>query len=55
MHGWLVPAGSVEELTNALREVLDTPVETLMHMGREDENACFSDTTPIAKHGFWRH
>ena len=35
VHGWLVPAGSVEELTNALREVLDTPVETLMHMGRE--------------------
>jgi glycosyltransferase involved in cell wall biosynthesis len=33
-HGWIVPAGSVEELARALREVLDTPAENLTRMGR---------------------
>jgi glycosyltransferase involved in cell wall biosynthesis len=32
--GWLVPAGNVDELTCALREVLATPVERLTQMGR---------------------
>ena len=34
VNGWLVPAGSVEALTEALREVLATPVERLAAMGR---------------------
>lgn len=34
-HGWLTKPGSVEELTVALREMLDTSVETLAQMGRE--------------------
>jgi colanic acid/amylovoran biosynthesis glycosyltransferase len=33
--GWLVPAGSVDELTKAIREALKSPVETLARMGRE--------------------
>jgi colanic acid/amylovoran biosynthesis glycosyltransferase len=33
--GWLVPAGSVEGLTRALREVLDTPVTALTAMAAE--------------------
>jgi glycosyltransferase involved in cell wall biosynthesis len=33
--GWLVPASSVEGLANAIREVLDTRIETLERMGRE--------------------
>jgi colanic acid/amylovoran biosynthesis glycosyltransferase len=32
--GWLVPAGSVERLTDALREVIEAPVERLEAMGR---------------------
>jgi glycosyltransferase involved in cell wall biosynthesis len=32
-HGWLVPAGDVDALVNALRDCLCTPVETLMRMG----------------------
>ncbi len=32
--GWLVPAGSVEELTAAMRTALQLPVEQLEHMGR---------------------
>lgn len=32
--GWLVPAGSLDELTAALREVLEAPVERLEAMGR---------------------
>lgn len=38
-NGWLVPAGSVEALAQAMREVLDTPHERLQAMGlcgRED-------------------
>lgn len=34
-QGWLVPAGSVDELTVALCEMLETPVERLTQMGRE--------------------
>jgi glycosyltransferase involved in cell wall biosynthesis len=33
-HGWLVPAGSVEELSSALRELLTTPTEQLDAMGK---------------------
>ena len=32
--GWLVPAGSVDELTDALRQALETPVDRLEAMGR---------------------
>ncbi len=32
--GWLVPPGSVEALTEAMRTVLNAPVETLEQMGR---------------------
>jgi colanic acid/amylovoran biosynthesis glycosyltransferase len=32
-HGWLVPAGHVEALADAMRACLDTPVETLSRMG----------------------
>lgn len=32
--GWLVPAGSVEELTAAMRSALQSPVEKLEQMGR---------------------
>ena len=31
--GWLVPAGSVEELARAMREALETPAERLAEMG----------------------
>ena len=33
--GWLVPAGSVDELARAMREALSSPVEELARMGRE--------------------
>lgn len=33
-NGWLVPAGSVEALADALREVLATPTETLVAYGQ---------------------
>ena len=32
--GWLVPASSLDQLTAALREVLEAPVERLESMGR---------------------
>jgi len=32
--GWLVPAGSIDLLTEAMRSVLQTPVEKLQQMGR---------------------
>ena len=34
VNGWLVPAGSVEDLTKVLQEVLAVPVERLTEMGR---------------------
>jgi glycosyltransferase involved in cell wall biosynthesis len=34
-NGWLVPAGSVDRLVEALREVLAAPVEQLARMGQE--------------------
>lgn len=34
VNGWLVPAGSVEHVAQAMREVLDTPVDKLTEMGR---------------------
>jgi glycosyltransferase involved in cell wall biosynthesis len=33
--GWLVPAGSVEDLAEAMREALATPIADLERMGRE--------------------
>lgn len=33
-HGWLVPAGSVDELTAAMEDVLSRPVDELAPMGR---------------------
>lgn len=33
--GWLVPAGSIDALTKALREVLDTPAATLTIVAAE--------------------
>jgi len=33
-NGWLVPAGSVEALVEALRQVLDTPSARLAELGR---------------------
>jgi glycosyltransferase involved in cell wall biosynthesis len=33
--GWLVPAGSVEALVEAMREALATPIPELERMGRE--------------------
>jgi colanic acid/amylovoran biosynthesis glycosyltransferase len=32
-HGWLVPAGDVEALADAMQDCLDAPVETLVRMG----------------------
>ena len=32
--GWLVPSGSVEELTQAMRRVLESPVDKLTQMGK---------------------
>jgi colanic acid/amylovoran biosynthesis glycosyltransferase len=32
-HGWLIPAGDVDELTDAMLNCLDTPAERLMVMG----------------------
>jgi glycosyltransferase involved in cell wall biosynthesis len=32
--GWLVPAGSIEALTEAMKTVLETPREQLEHMGK---------------------
>lgn len=34
-NGWLVPAGSVDELADAMQEVLSTPAETLERMGEQ--------------------
>jgi len=34
VNGWLVPAGSIDGLTAAFRECLQTPVERLSEMGR---------------------
>jgi colanic acid/amylovoran biosynthesis glycosyltransferase len=33
-NGWLVPAGDVETLVNAMQQVLDAPLQTLQAMGR---------------------
>jgi colanic acid/amylovoran biosynthesis glycosyltransferase len=35
VSGWLIPAGSVEALASAMREVLVAPTETLGRMGGE--------------------
>jgi colanic acid/amylovoran biosynthesis glycosyltransferase len=33
VNGWLVPAGDVDSLVNAIREALETPIERLREMG----------------------
>ena len=38
-NGWLVPAGSVDQLTVALRAVMETPVERLDEMGAAGQQA----------------
>jgi glycosyltransferase involved in cell wall biosynthesis len=38
-HGWLISAGSVDELAVALREMLHTPVDILTEMGRQGRDA----------------
>lgn len=35
VHGWLVPAGSLEDLVDALRQALSTPTGSLFAMGEE--------------------
>jgi glycosyltransferase involved in cell wall biosynthesis len=35
VHGWLVTPGSIEQLTEALRQMLETPIAKLTEMGRE--------------------
>jgi glycosyltransferase involved in cell wall biosynthesis len=42
-NGWLVPAGSVEALVDALREVTRTPVTTLTEMGKEGRRAVLAN------------
>jgi glycosyltransferase involved in cell wall biosynthesis len=32
VHGWLVPAGDIEALVEALKKCLDTPADTLQKM-----------------------
>jgi glycosyltransferase involved in cell wall biosynthesis len=32
-HGWLVPAGDVDALSNAMQECLDASIDTLARMG----------------------
>ena len=38
-NGWLIPAGNLERLVDAMREVLDTPVERLREMGAAGRSA----------------
>lgn len=38
-NGWLVPAGSVDQLTHALRAVMETPTERLDAMGAAGQEA----------------
>jgi colanic acid/amylovoran biosynthesis glycosyltransferase len=38
-NGWLVPAGSVDHLVAALRQVLATPTEKLVQMGEAGRRA----------------
>jgi glycosyltransferase involved in cell wall biosynthesis len=42
--GWLVPAGSVDALTEAIREVFSTSPERLASMGRAGPRACANAT-----------
>jgi glycosyltransferase involved in cell wall biosynthesis len=37
-HGWLVPAGNVEALVDAMHACLDTPVDAMVHMGEAAHN-----------------
>lgn len=42
-NGWLVPAGNVEALKEALRDLMKTPVERLQEMGRAGAKAVRED------------
>lgn len=42
-HGWLVPAGSVEELVDAIRACLDCPVDLLSKMGEAAYRSVFAN------------
>ncbi|KST65271.1 glycosyltransferase family 4 protein [Mastigocoleus testarum] len=41
VNGWLVPAGSIEELKNAIRSALVLPAEDLAKMGRAGSESVF--------------
>ena len=41
VNGWLVPAGSVEELKNAIRSVLVLPEQQLAQMGKAGAESVF--------------
>jgi glycosyltransferase involved in cell wall biosynthesis len=41
-HGWLVPAGDAEALTDAMRSCLHASAETLMQMGQAAQNRALS-------------
>lgn len=53
--GWLIPAGSVDAIASAVREVLATPAEKLIEMGREGRRAVLERhdvrVTAAALHG----
>lgn len=40
-HGWLVPAGDVEALVDAMRDCLDSPHDTLLRMGEAGRKRVF--------------
>lgn len=42
-NGWLVPAGSIEALVDALRDVTRTPLPTLTEMGKEGRRAVLAN------------
>lgn len=51
-HGWLVPAGDVEALANAMRNCLEAPLETLVRMGEAAQKSVLlhhSIDTEVAK------
>jgi colanic acid/amylovoran biosynthesis glycosyltransferase len=37
-HGWLVPAGDVDALANALRACLDSSAETIASLGKNAQS-----------------
>ena len=50
VSGWLIPAGSVEQLVTAIKQALETPASRLADMGRAGAAAAAPPaTTPAAK------